>query len=857
MVEPLRLLLSEDNPADADLEIRELKRGGMNLQYRLAITPESFIASLREFAPHIVVSDFSMPAFDGMEALRLTREIAPDIPFIFVSGTLGEDYAIRALRNGATDYVLKSNLMRLPAAIDRAIKGAEEQRARRHAEAGLRRAQLMARLGHIVTGPGGAFEGWAESLPDLIGVQNEAMPRSTREWLDLIHPGDRETFRSASLNAAATGKRVDVGYRLRHDSGAWIHIKQVIEPLETHVTGKSERWFSTLQDVTDQKLAQEAVRRLNRVHQVLSGINNLIVRARNRDELFRESCRIAVEQGRFPLAWIGMVDPTKTRLEVVATGADAGDYLSLMPTQLGDDAPGAAALAVRTGVPILANDIEKDPLIAIKDASLERGFRSLVMLPLVVARETVGVLALYAEQAGFFDEAEMKLLTELAGDISFAVDHIGKAQKLEYLSHHDPLTGLANRTLLGDRLTQAMHATQEGRLLALAVLDIERFKSINDSLGRASGDALLARMAERLVDLAGDVSRVSRTGPDQFAVMIPNVRKVESVARAIDDGFSRVEGAAFDLGGSELRVAVRCGIALCPADGADADTLFRNAEAALKKAKRTREKYLYYTEEMTERVAERLTLENKLRHAIDNDEFVLHYQPKVDLRDRRIVGLEALMRWQTPEGLVPPLKFIPVLEETGLIAQVGAWAIRRAVLDHRAWAEKGLPAPRIAVNVSAMQLREKNFVSIVEQMMAEGLKPTALDLEITESLIMDDIAGNIEKLNAVRALGIEISIDDFGTGYSSLAYLAKLPVHTLKIDRAFVITMDQDPNAMTLVSTIISLAHSLRLNVVAEGVETESQANTLRLLRCDSMQGYLVSKPVPADSVVKLLEAAR
>ena len=853
MPEPLRLLLSEDNPADAELELRELKRSGLSLQHRVAITPESFIAALREFAPDIVVSDFSMPAFDGMEALRLTREMAPDIPFIFVSGTLGEEYAIRALRNGATDYVLKSNLMRLPAAVDRAIHGAEEQRARRRAEAGLRRAQLMARLGHIITGPGGAFEAWSESLPELMGVGPDAVPPTTRHWLERVHPEDRETFRRSSLDAAATGKRVDVGYRLRHESGAWIHIKQVIEPLETHATARSERWFSTLQDVTDQKLAQEAVRRLNRVHQVLSGINNVIVRVRDRDELFRECCRIAVEQGRFPLAWIGMVDASKTRLEIVATGADAEKYVALMPSRLGEDAPGAPALAVRTGVPIIVNDIANDPLITIKEAALERGFRSLVVLPLAVARETVGVLALYAEQPGFFDDAEMRLLGELAGDVSFAIDHIGKAQKLEYLSHHDPLTGLANRTLLNDRLTQAMHATEEGRLLALAVLDIERFKSINDSLGRAAGDALLARMAERLVDLAGDVSRVSRTGPDQFAVMIPNVRKLESVARAIDAGFSRVEGEAFDLGGSELRVAVRCGIAMYPSDGADADALFRNAEAALKKAKRTRDKYLYYTEEMTERVAERLTLESKLRRAIDNEEFVLHYQPKVDLRDRRIVGLEALIRWQTPQGLIPPLKFVPVLEETGLIAQAGAWAIRRAVLDHRAWAEKGLAAPRVAVNVSPMQLHQKTFVQTVEQMMSAGLKPAALDLEITESLIMEDIAGNIEKLKAVRALGIEIAIDDFGTGYSSLAYLAKLPVHTLKIDRSFVITMDQDPNAMTLVSTIISLAHSLRLNVVAEGVETESQANTLRLLRCDTMQGYLISKPVPADAIAERL----
>jgi EAL domain-containing protein (putative c-di-GMP-specific phosphodiesterase class I) len=257
---------------------------------------------------------------------------------------------------------------------------------------------------------------------------------------------------------------------------------------------------------------------------------------------------------------------------------------------------------------------------------------------------------------------------------------------------------------------------------------------------------------------------------------------------------------------------------------------------------------------MTERIAEKLSLESKLRQALEKEEFVLHYQPKVDLQTRAIVGVEALIRWQSPErGLVPPLQFIPLLEETGLIQQVGSWALRRASLDHRAWAEQGLKAPRVAVNVSPIQLRQRNFVEVIEQAIMEGLAPTAIDLEITESLIMEDIQGNIEKLNAVRALGVNIAIDDFGTGYSSLGYLAKLPVQALKIDRSFINTMSKDPNAMTLVSTIISLAHSLRLKVIAEGVETEEQANFLRLLRCDEMQGYLFSKPLPVDGLVGLL----
>ena len=284
------------------------------------------------------------------------------------------------------------------------------------------------------------------------------------------------------------------------------------------------------------------------------------------------------------------------------------------------------------------------------------------------------------------------------------------------------------------------------------------------------------------------------------------------------------------------------------------DTLFRNAEAALKMAKASGDRYLFYTQAMNEHVAEKMALENRLRQALEKDEFVLHYQPKVDLETRSIVGVEALIRWQSPElGLVAPMKFIPLMEETGLILPVGTWALKRASLDHRNLVNQGLKASRVAVNVSSIQLRQRDFVGSVEQAIMEGVAPTGIDLEITESLIMEDIQGTIEKLKAVRGLGVTIAIDDFGTGYSSLGYLAKLPVQTLKIDRSFIITMLKEPDTMMLVQTIISMAHSLKLNVVAEGVDSEDQAKILRLLRCDQMQGYLFSRPVPFDQLIALL----
>ena len=306
----------------------------------------------------------------------------------------------------------------------------------------------------------------------------------------------------------------------------------------------------------------------------------------------------------------------------------------------------------------------------------------------------------------------------------------------------------------------------------------------------------------------------------------------------------------FHLGGhTAFRIAAKTGIALFPDDGADAETVFRNAEAALKTAKKSGDRYLFHTKKMTEAVAAKLTLENQLRQAIDNEEFVLHYQPKMNLTSGRVAGAEALIRWNDPRtGLVPPGKFIPVLEETGLISEVGRWALRKAIEDYLRWRAAGLKAVRIAVNVSPLQLRNPGFVAEIEGKIGIGaLAAEGLELEITESMIMEDLKHSVSSLRAIREMGVHVTIDDFGTGFSSLGYLSKLPVDTLKIDRSFVVEMTADPEGLALVSTIVNLAHALKLKTVAEGVETEEQTSLLRLLSCDEVQGFLFSKPVPAD----------
>jgi diguanylate cyclase (GGDEF)-like protein len=481
----------------------------------------------------------------------------------------------------------------------------------------------------------------------------------------------------------------------------------------------------------------------------------------------------------------------------------------------------------------------------------ESGVRSLAVLPLIVSDNAIGVFALYTSKPEYFDAAGLLLLTELAGNVAFAIDHLERQERLDRLSNYDTLTGLANRRSFLERVTQHMlSAADDGQKMAVFLLDLERFKKLNDSLGRSAGDALLKQVAEWLAQNAENADLVARLDADHFAVVLPKVTYQANVARVLEKTIAAFMKHEFSLNDAVYRMAAKIGVAVFPDDGTDADTLFNNAEVALKKAKASRDRYLFYAQKMTETVAMSLGIENRLRRALEREEFVLHYQPKVNIVSGKVTGAEALIRWNDPvSGLTLPSRFIPMLEETGLIHDVGRWALRKAIEDYRHWRNDGLPAVRIAVNVSPLQLRNQNFVAEIRQAVSVAADAAAgLQLEITESVIMQDVNQSIGSLLAIRALGVAIAIDDFGTGFSSLNYLAKLPADTLKIDRSFVLEMVSATGGLTLVSVIVNLAHALKLNTVAEGVETEEQLQQLRLLGCDEMQGYLFGKPVPVES---------
>lgn len=677
---------------------------------------------------------------------------------------------------------------------------------------------------------------------------------------DMAWAAQAENYRADDLLVMATGtSKLNYEEPQTAPDGRVIWLRTSKIPLLDR-EGRTQGVLGTYEDITEHKLAEEALRaseirvqRLNRVYAVLSQINALLIRVQRRDDLFSDACRIAVEAGGFHLSLIGVMDKRTMKIVPAASAGDeealmsaSGDVLSLREGGLAS----MVAQAVGKKTAIVSNDLQSDPRFAFGQGHAEFGVRSVAILPLIVADEVAGVFALFARETQFFHTQEMTLLTELVNDIAFALDHIDKQERLEYLAYYDALTGLANQHLFRDRLTQHMRGVVSGgHRLALFLLDLQRFKLINDSIGRPAGDALLRQVGEWLGQNMGGIDLVARVDADHFAVVLPEVKPEGHLTGLLENRIEAFRKHPFRVNDVVLRLAVTVGGALFPDDGANADTLFKHAEAALKKAKASGDQYLLYTQKMTDAVAGRLTLETRLRQALDKGEFVLHYQPKMNLQDGRLTGAEALIRWNDPgTGLVLPGDFIPVLEETGLIHDVGRWALRQAVEDSLRWRAANQGALRIAVNVSPMQLRHRGFVDTIRQAIGiDARAATGLELEITESLVMEDIKLSIASLRAIRDMGVRIAIDDFGTGYSSLSYLSRLPVDTLKIDRSFVVDMTEGPEGLALVSAIIALAKSLKLAVVAEGVETDEQSRQLRLLGCDEMQGFLVSKGVPAD----------
>ncbi|MBA3514960.1 MAG: EAL domain-containing protein [Pyrinomonadaceae bacterium] len=449
---------------------------------------------------------------------------------------------------------------------------------------------------------------------------------------------------------------------------------------------------------------------------------------------------------------------------------------------------------------------------------------------------------LLAEKRRYKDELERLLIERTA--------------EVDRLAYYDTLTSLPNRALFEDRLTQAVALAQRAdKRVAVFFIALDQLKKVNDTLGHLAGDQLMQQVAVRLKGCVTESDTVARFGGDQFVLMLPEIKSTKDAVDLIAS-IQEALNPSFHLDRQELFATASVGVSFYPDDGKETSSLVKNAGAALYRAKKSGgNEYRFYTADMHAKTSKRFELETSLRHAIDNHELLLHYQPRVAIDSLRIVGLEALVRWKHPQlGLVSPGDFIPLAEETGLILPIGEWVLRAACRQNREWQDKGFARMRIGVNISALQFQQQHLAETVMRILKEAeLGPEFLELELTESSIMSNAEATIDVLTKLQTKGVAISVDDFGTGFSSLSYLKRLPIDSLKVDQSFVRELATDPDDAALVMAIVSLAHTLRLRVVAEGVENQEQLRFLRLLRCDEIQGYFISKPLPLEGIEQLL----
>jgi diguanylate cyclase (GGDEF)-like protein len=725
---PIRILLLEENAEHAELVFQHLRTQGIRFVSHCVDTEPAMREALSTFQPNVVLSDFGLPRFDGLSALNVALELAADVPFIFVSGTIGEEQAIEALRRGAVDYVMKTNLSRLGPAVTRAL-----------AEAAARRQ----------------------------------------------------------------------------------------------------------------------IARLSRVLRMLSGINGAVVRIRERPELFSEACRLAVAVGGYAMAMVLLKKPGRRRIEPIAWSDAGGRGAALIRNSIVESAArenSTINTLLRTGAPFVCNDTDHLPAEQdMKRILGEAGLRSLVAIPLTIDHTTVGILILAALPAGALSDEELQMLREVAANLSFALRYLQKARTVRFLSHFNPHTGLARRALFCERVARLLAS---GHRLAVAVVDIEQLSVINDSFGRHTGDGLLQHVAERLRRHFHDTERLAQFSGGTFAVSVDVDGDLTGIMSTLHAHLAAVFGRPFELADQPIPVSAKSGVALHPEDGQDANALVQNAEAALRNARTTGQKQLSYSARQHVQDKARLALEHRLRVALERRQFELYYQPKVSVKTRRLEGVEALIRWNEPDtGIVSPGAFLPLLESTGLIVDVGEWVFEQAVRDCQHWQQHGLPSVRIAVNVSPVQLRHQDFVRRFFDICASLAQiGCGLDIEITEGLLQANSAAEVGKLKSLRETGVRIAIDDFGTGHSSLSRLAELPIDILKIDRTFTSRLASSGSGRSVVRTILALARSFELTVVAEGVETQEELRVLTQLGCDQVQGFLLAKPMRRDELTAVLE---
>ena len=860
-MQPVRLVVVEDVPTEAEIAVRQLEAGGFTCTWKRVDSEASLRRTLVELRPDLILSDFTLPGFDGITALEISREVSPDTPFIFLSGTLGEERAIDALQRGACDYVLKTNMARLAPAVRRALNESAIRRARLGLEQQLRDIVVTSQDWIWEHDRDGKFTFSSDSVRSILGYAPEEILGTNAS--QYVHPEDLAALDFALHTLGSqqrTATNLQARWRHRNGSYRWLERNMlVLLDDDAHISGfrGSER------DFTERRRQEKHISRLTRVLKMLSGVNGAMVRIRQRREILVEACRLATSVGGYASAMVALIEPgTRTARPTAWSGSvdqqQAGQLTFTISESAADDTS-VIGRVLRTGSQLVCNDLQTLAMpLAARAALMDSGFRSVVAFPLLVDRTPVGALLLTSYDVGAVGDEELRMLRELVANLSFALQYLHKEDEVRFLSYYDALTGLAKRTLFCDRLVRTLEPRIGRRgTPAVAVLDIEHLSTINDSFGRHAGDLLLQQVADRLKRHCDSTELLAHFGGGTFGLIMEADGDEDEAVHWMQDRVIEVFRAPFTVDGRGIPVDVKCGFARYPDNGHDANALVQNAEAALRTAKSTGEKYLPHRLEWSSAVMTRMTMEHRLRGAVERQEFELHYQPKIDVRTRQIRGMEALVRWRDPEaGLVMPGAFLSLMESSGLIVPLGDWILKQAASDLRRWQGAGLAAGRIAVNISPVQLRRRTFADHLLDLVGEWRSENVgIDIEITEGVLIDDVSSAVSQLRVLRRSGVRVAIDDFGTGYSSLSRLSELPVDMLKIDRSFVSQLTSSGQGRTVAETIITLGRAFNMTTLAEGVETPEQFDLLEHLGCDQSQGYLHSRPVAAADIEPLLKS--
>jgi diguanylate cyclase (GGDEF)-like protein len=643
----------------------------------------------------------------------------------------------------------------------------------------------------------------------------------------------------------------------------WPEFAELLQRLADNVSFALE----SFERADEKARTEDQKERLTRMFAALSATNEAIMRAKSRTELFDLVCAAAATGGKFTSTTIALAKSGNDYLDVVATGGPAAVSARAVRMSINEAHPegrGACGMAFRSGTACIINDYLADPRCqAFHGQAIKDGTKSGASFPLYARGQVVGMLVFVATEKDTFTPEFAELLQRLADNVSFALENFARVdekaqadQRIEYLASHDSLTNLPNREMFNGMLRRAIDAAQRyERRFAVLFIDLDRFKIINDSLGHDAGDMLLVEIGERLRKALRSSDVVARLGGDEFVVILEEAAEQHEVERIATELLS-VLSQPMQLSGHECHTTASIGIAMYPSDGSDLQTLTKNADMAMYLAKEDgKNGFRFFTKEIKSQSIERLTLESALRRALERDQFSLHYQPKIDMVSGQITGVEALLRWNHPElGLVSPGQFIPLAEETGLIVPIGRWVLKEACAQNMAWQRRGLRPVTMAVNLSPRQFADVHLLHDVDEaLLASGMSPVLLQLEVTESMVMRNVSRAIKVLDAIQSRGIRLAIDDFGTGYSSMSLMKQFPIDTIKIDRSFVRDLPIDTEDQAIAQAIISMGKALGMTVIAEGVETVEQEAFLRSHACDEMQGFLFSKPLPAREMANLL----